>query len=135
MIEPIFKAHKEGGRLKIDDNFAFLNYVKGLPDTNLELRLSGTKKQRSNNQNNYLWGAVIKILCDETGNDKEDMYEFLKTKFNPKFIDVKNENCLIGGSFSELSTKEFEEKMDEIRAWASIEEGIYIPLPNEVDYE
>lgn len=134
-MEKIWIAHKVDGKLKLYDKNGFSEYVSALPNDNLELILRVAKSRRSLNQNSYYWGVVVKILSDETGNDPESIHEFIKLKFNPKFVTVGNEQALIGGSTANLSTKDFEEKMEEIRAWAAIELNINIPEPNEVSYE
>lgn len=87
--------------------------------------------QRSNNQNRYCWGVVVKIISDETGNDANDVYEFLKLKFNQKSVTIKGQEHVIGGSLAALSKPEFEIAMERVRAWALMEYGIVIPLPNE----
>lgn len=134
-MDKIWACHKEQGRLKINDSHGFLNFVRGLADTGLELILRKSKSIRSLNQNAYLHGVVIKIIAEETGNDPDAILEFIKIKFLPKFVNINGESALVGGSTSRLSTKEFSELMEEIRAWASIEMGINIPEPNEVEYE
>jgi hypothetical protein len=134
-MDKVWACHKVDGKLKVYEQPKFVEFVKGLPSDNLEMILRRAKSKRSAQQNKYYWAVVVKILSEETGNDPEDIHDFIKLKFNPKFVTVGNEQALTGGSTTELGTKEFEEKMEEIRAWASIEQGIEIPEPNGVEYE
>jgi hypothetical protein len=93
---------------------------------------SGAKKSRSYDQLSYTWGCVLDILSKETGICKEDLWELLKMKFNPRvhFLPT-GEPVLIGQSTKFLNTKQYEDFLEEVRIWSLTELGIKIPLPNE----
>lgn len=96
------------------------------------------RKDRSNPENRYFHGVVLPILsqCEAFGGwTQEDIKEFLKEKFLSVFKTIK-----IGDTFQEvkvvrpsssLSTIEWEKWMKEIRQWADLEIGAYLPEPNE----
>ena len=91
------------------------------------------KKHRSNNQNAFLHGVVYPAIVDETGNDKEAVHEALKQMFLvPRFVDSLG--VYVTGSTKDLSTKEFEEYIEKIRAWSVEKLGVRIPTPNEVEF-
>lgn len=89
--------------------------------------------KRSNPENRYYWGVVIKILCSEFGYFQEEMHELLKRLF----LGYEKANRITGEierfckSTKELSTQEAEDFYEKIRVWALTEYSIYIPLPNE----
>jgi dihydroorotate dehydrogenase len=97
---------------------------------------STDKKQRSNNQNRYYHGVVVKTLSEHTGFTSDEMHEVLKHKFLKTYLHVVNkkgsvEEVQISKSTKDLNTKEFEDYMTKVREWASIELGCWIPEPNE----
>lgn len=95
-------------------------------DTDLEIK--AVKTTRSTLQNNYYWGVVIKIISDELGYTPDEVHEILRYKF----LFVQGEFPYVRSTTS-LNTVEFEEYMINIRMWASLQFGCYIPLPNEYD--
>jgi hypothetical protein len=93
----------------------------------------GTPDEESN-QNGYLWTVVLPYLCEYFGYLPYDMLDALRPLF---FFEVsdKDPNIKRLKSTSEYNTKEWEEKMEEIRVWALTEHDIKIPEPNEVDLD
>jgi hypothetical protein len=93
---------------------------------------NGSKKSRSADQLSYTWGCVLDVLKKETGICKEDLWELLKMKFNPKvhFLPT-GEPVLLGQSTKLLNTKQYEDFLEQVRIWALTELNITIPLPNE----
>ena len=93
-------------------------------------------KSRTDPQNRYYWGCVVQTISDELGYTKEEVHEIVKRLF---FSDVKEAIGKDGSrvllSYSKSTTlsdtKEWEEKMSEIREWASMKLGIYIMSPDE----
>src|SRR5574343_332589 len=120
------------GKLILSNREQFSADIKKFEGKNFYLVADEEKQTRSNNQNSYYWGVVLKILADELGYTIDEMHEVLKYKFLPKKeIDIKGEKVKIGSS-AKLKTDEFEKYLEEIRIFASTSLGITIPLPNEV---
>lgn len=110
------------------------------------ITLSERKPIRSNQQNNYYWGVVVKYIHEymlDAGNNvtKLQVHEYLK-KYVGGLVD---EIVLIGddgstliweitGTTTEKETDKFEKYLTKCRSWAS-DWGILIPLPNEAGYE
>jgi hypothetical protein len=93
---------------------------------------SGSKKMnRSQKQNAYYWGVVLKIMGDEIGYLPDEIHqlmgkEFLSYERKPGELFVK--------STTKLSTVEFEDYLSNVRRFAATELNIYIPLPNETEF-
>lgn len=98
----------------------------------VQITIEERKKRRSNPQNAYYHGVVLKMIADFCGYRGEDeiagIHEELKRKFLPKIG-----NLNITKSTSSLNTEEFSSFIENVRRWAAEELGIYIPDPNEVE--
>ena len=94
------------------------------------------RNTRSNQQNRYYWGVVVKLFMEHTGiENKRDAHEILKQKILLKTIIVE-----INGTVTEFehvestaaqTTTKFEDYLRLCRQWLSLEHGIYVPLPHE----
>lgn len=135
-LKPIFYGYVTNGKLVFDDVDTVRKHL-----SNLVGRVTVTIQRffnlRSNQENAYYWGVVIKILSDEMGLTPDEVHEGLKLKFlkiGRQF--TKNDKVYlfeIVRSTTVMSTVEFENYLTMVRAWASLELNVYIPLPNEVD--
>jgi hypothetical protein len=85
------------------------------------------RKDRSNEQNRYMWGVVYKIMADYTGHSEEEIHEAMKYEF----LTDKGSKMKIPRSTATLSTLEMEDYLSKVREFASMELGCYIPEPNE----
>jgi len=104
-------------------------------DKEAVLLLKPFRNVRSDNQNRYYWGIVMKILSNELGYFPDEVHEVMKQKFlNVRNIKVCNTEYSIPESTTVQNTTEFEDYLSKIRMWASSELEILIPLPNEVEY-
>ena len=119
----------KGGKFKPQDSDfskAFYHYE----GKEVTVTIARRKKTRSNNQNGYLHGVVYKILSEHLGYNPDEIHDLMRIKFWFKFIgDIK-----IPKSTTKMSTLEFESYCSNVRTFASIDLGCYIPLPNEVNY-
>ena len=82
------------------------------------LKIQRKYRQRTLPENDYFHGVMLRILMEWTGYSKEEMKGVIKWMFKIE-------------STANLSTKTFEEKMEEIRRYFAVEYGINIPEPNE----
>lgn len=97
---------------------------------------STDKKNRSNQQNRYYFGVCVYLLSEHLGYSREEVHEILKHKFLRQTLWISKkggvqEMSIITKSTTELTTKQFEEYLSEIRMWASAELGVCLPEPNE----
>jgi hypothetical protein len=103
----------------------------------LILTIEEYKKDRSINQNSYMWGVVYGHISQYTGMTPNEVHEWCKMEFNFGFKEVLNKNTgelkeiKYGKSTKDLDTGEMENYLEEIRRYFMIEFNVYIPIPNE----
>jgi hypothetical protein len=112
--------------------------IKTFEGQNIIISIEKRRKKRSNNQNAFYW-LVIDMMRDGFNNTLgenvgvQEVHEFLKNRF--LFKEIVNENIgevvKMPKSTTELSTIEFEEYLENIRAFGLEFLGITIPMPNE----
>jgi len=124
----LFAGEVKNGKLKLDDITGFKRYLIGLEDKKIQVIVRKYKTSRSNEQNRYYWGVVVKILADSFGYDPEEMHEALKWEFLKK-KGVKIPTVI---STTKLTTTQFQNYVEKVQRWASVEHGIIIPDPHEV---
>jgi hypothetical protein len=136
-IIPIFQGEAKDGRLYIRDRDLFTGYLRQCEGV-IDVVVKKHRKQRSNRQNRYYRGVILPLLAQELGYTNDEMNEIIKAKF---FLIPEREITTARGviitvpshteSTSDSNTGEFEEKLEDIRQWASYDLGLYLPLPNE----
>lgn len=134
-MKKTFLATVEEGKVELEDKASFQKFCakkKG----RLFITVSHMQKPRSNNQNRYYWGVVIKLLCEHTGQDPDDMHAFLGSKFLSHEMEIEGPNkskeiVKVTKSTKDLSTIAFEDYMSECRMWSSMFLSVAIPEPNE----
>jgi hypothetical protein len=94
---------------------------------NIEIKRYYPKKDRSNEQNRYMWGVVYRLLADYTGHSPEEIHEAMKYEF----LLSRESKLKVPRSTADLSTIEMEDYLSRVREFASLELGVYIPEPNE----
>lgn len=116
-----------------------LEAISQAGDTKLVLTLKVQKKRRSLSQNAYLWAVVYPAIADvfrRHGNavDVDDVHEYCKAnvaKLKQVFVTPDGEVLTGPGSTAKLTTKEFTDYIEAVRAWAASTLGIGIPAPND----
>ena len=103
------------GKLILDNKDDFVNDLYKF-NGDVVLTLKQLPKKKTNKQNNYYRGIVVKTLAQHLGYSEHEMHEVLKFKF-----DVN--------STSKLSQDEFQDYLDKIIRWASMYLGVAIPDP------
>lgn len=125
----------ENGKVKFVDLDLFNQELVRYEGKEATLIIKPLRKSRSDNQNRYYYGVVIKILSEELGFLPDEMHEVLKQKFlTSETIKIGSEEFVIVKSTASLNTVEFEDYLSQIRSWASMELNTLIPLPNDVEY-
>ena len=91
------------------------------------------RKQRSNPQNRYHFGVVCRMICDETGNEVDDVHEFLLGEYAGwETYDVLGTLKKRPSRRShDMDVETFESFNEYCRAWAGQNLGILIPAPGE----
>ena len=129
-IIPIFCGKIEQGNLKLDCPDKFKTYLLTLDKKAVHIVVRKIQKPRSKKENRYYWGVCIKLLCETTGYNDDEMHDALRMLF---LKDV-NKKIPTLRSTTSLTTIDFEEYLTKIREWAIQTLNCYIPLPNEVEY-
>jgi len=107
-------------------------FFRRLEGKNAQMTLRKEGKPRSLNQNRYYHGVLVSMISDETGHDPEELHEILKAKFLPhQFVPFGGEMVEVVASTTRLTTDEFGQYMERIRAFAATELNLNIPSPNE----
>jgi len=135
-----FIGKVEGSKFLPENATAFINHVQGYEGKQVcvTLKRKSERKIRSDNENRYYWGVVVKILANEWGflpSEGLRVHSIIKEQFLVEPVEVRGKILKEEVSTSTLTTVEFESLMSTIREWASVEFGVYIPLPNEVPFE
>ena len=133
MIKQIFYATvSDDLTLKYLNIAKFKNHLLKLKGKTVAVTCEERKKHRSNEQNAYYWGVVLKTIADYAGYRGEQeitgIHEELKRMFLQKIGKLN-----IVKSTSSLNTAEFTDYIENIRLWAAQELGVYIPDPNEAE--
>ena len=115
----------------LKDKERFNRDIEKLNGQEIYITIRKQSKNRSIRQNDYFHGVICKMIADEIGDNTEAVKEALKIKFLS--FALKNGMQTIR-STSELSTSEFESFCSNCRQFASQFLGIFIPLPNEIEY-
>ena len=89
---------------------------------------------RSVVQNSYYW-LILTMLQDENGDHKNDWHDYFGEKFRRREKEINGETVEYTKSTTTLSTMEFEDYMTEVRMFASVELGCFLPLPNETIHD
>ena len=128
-MNPVFSSRIEQGKVIYNNPTRYLAQVHSLEGKRIECVLRQEKSKRSNQQNNYYFGVVCKVLGDYFGYDTEEMHDALKYKFLRKgAADLETVQ-----STTKMNTAEFEEYLEKIRRWAATDYGVVVPLPNEAE--
>jgi len=99
---------------------------------NVQITIGDIGNKRSNNQNAYYWGCVLKLVAEHTGYSENELHEVFKNMFLPKkFVTINDREFEITKSTTQVKTTEFEEYVERIREYAGSELQVAIPLPNE----
>jgi NinB protein len=128
------------GRIPLETSQAVAAAIRRMEGKRLVISLREQKRTRSNNQNAFYWAVVIPLVLEmfvEAGNDTnpEEVHLFLKENVGGSvcvkvLLTPDGKRCPVLRSSADLSTAEFEDFLERVRAWAA-EMGTQIPLPNE----
>jgi|ERR1035441_9487621 hypothetical protein len=135
-MTPIFEGQVNGdGKLLVDKGEKLKQYLAGLNGKRVQVMVEKIKHSRTNGQNRYYHGVVVKLIAQHTGHDPEMIHELLKQMFSPKWH-YPNGGSLktlgIPTPTTRLDTLEFVEDTEKCRMWANQFLGLSIPLPGEV---
>jgi len=128
-------AFIKNGNVTYQNKELFDDHMLSYEGKTVVITVGEQKKRRSLNLNSYYWAVVVKLLSDETGYDKDEMHEVLKSMFLRTRYQIKGVWVDSTKSTTKLTHKEMSEFIEEVKRFASTTLGVYIPDPNEVEYE
>jgi hypothetical protein len=100
--------------------------LRPLEGKELVVTIKTRRKTRTNEQNRYYWGAIIRRIAEATGNNDHDIHEFCKRKFlPPKHIVINGKEFLVVASTPDCNTVEFWDYVESIKSFFSTEFGIH----------
>ena len=129
------KAFVKDGKITFQNREQFDKDLLGNEGKTVFITVREQKNRRSLNLNSYYWAVVVKLVSVETGYDKEEAQEVLKSMFLRTRYQIKG--IWVDGmkSTTKLSNQEMTDYIDEVKRFASSSLSLYIPDPNEVEYE
>lgn len=142
-----FFGKAEGGEFVHESPKLFAQHMAQLEEKGKRLVMSikPFRKPRSTgvdggpNQNGYYWAVIVRMVGDEIGEaDQEIVHGWIQEAIGN--VKVMRNGAKIPKGTSDMDTGEFEEFCSRARMWAAApgnvcEAGLFIPLPNEADYE
>lgn len=101
------------------------------PGTELEGTVQKLRKRATDRQRKYYWAVICGTIAEVTGHTKEEIHEHLKWTFLK--VDC-GDGIVTVKSTEKLTTVEKEEYHRQCRQWADEFLGVYVALPNEVEF-
>ncbi len=125
---PTFHGIVKDGKLLLDKQEIYEKYlIYQLEGQRVSLTIELQKDKRSLSQNALYW-VYLGIIANETGDNENDLHEYLKRKIlAPRFIQVLGKEVKLPGTTSKLDKLEFGDYMDKIAVLTAI------PVPNPED--
>lgn len=131
-ITPNFRGKIVKGRFYAFDQDMYNFYIESLNDQIVELSLKKYKKQRSDPQNKYYWGVVVKLISEHTGYREDEVHALLGSLFLKDYKVMGNKRYTVVKSSTSLKTDEFSEFVENCKRWAATELGVFVPEPSQI---
>jgi len=136
-VTPIFNGTIEKGQFVPVNKQDFIVHCCKLEGKPVEAIIRRRYSQKSNKQNKYYRGVVVKLIAEsmgyrDTSTELETVHGILLDKFFRE-TDDKGNIYIRSTRLNKWKTVEWEAKMSEIRQWASEFLNTFIPLPNEAE--
>lgn len=112
---------------------AALEYIQKLSlNKKYSIEIKVQREQRSLPQNKLYW-LYLACLQDETGEHKDNLHEYFKSKF----LGVDERECFgtrfyLPNTTTKLDTLQFKNYLDRIQEFANVELGITLPDPKDL---
>ncbi len=146
-IQPKWKVKIHDGRVVFNDREAFDRFLIPMEGKEKDLIIKDIVKERSRQEEKYYRAVVVNMVAEEMGIEADEAHNQLKRLF------LTIEESTPAGyryhrvqSTTELSDRAYREYWGRCVAWAALPTkdsglaqdsglNLYIPLPNETDYE
>lgn len=127
---------KVKGEIVRKDNLQrqFESYLQTLKNGEYTLSAKRVTQKRSINQNNLMW-MWIACVSMETGQDKNDIYDYYRQKFLSRTIEINGKTAVVTAGTSALDTVAMTHFLNQMQADVSVEFGIKLPTPEDLCWE
>lgn len=124
-----FAIRNESDRLALVDHIGKLDLSK---EYEASIVKKTDKRTLSQNRLYFLW---LNCISAETGNEVDDLHEYLKRKFiGRNYRIIYGEGIETSLSTTELNTEQFKAYLDRVQEWANVEQGIILPNPEDLHF-
>jgi len=123
----LFKFKIENGKIEGFSREFFRSQVSRCVPGRYIMTIEKDHPTRSNKENRYYWGLILKIVGDELGYSPEECHAI----FGEMFLSYEKNGRRFIKTTTKLKTVEFEEYLEKVRRFAAMELSINLPLPNE----
>ena len=112
-----------------------LECIESLFEKDKKVKIEAVKKLRSLSENNLYW-MWIACISNETGNEKNNIHEFLCLEFLPlQQVMIFKKLIYKRLSTTMLDTKQFAEYLTKIQIFALNELNIILPNPDDLHFD
>jgi hypothetical protein len=125
-MTPIFQGKIQDGKLLLDNKAEFTGHLHTLNGKRVNLSVEKQTRRRSQDQNEWYWGCILKLISEHTGQDAQSLHEAFKYKFSEK---ITINGLVIPQSTRTRDTIDFSTYCESIRQWAREFLGVEIPDP------
>lgn len=126
----------EKGAFHLHNRQRFEEWTRKHPGRDVACRFERKRSRRTDPQNRYYWGVVVKeigIRLRDLGHDwltDEDVHDMMKLKFNyERIVSDAGEVLDMPKSTADITTTQFIEYTERVKQWAADFLEIYIPDP------
>lgn len=132
-IKEVFAAEvREDLTLRFINPAKFKQHLLPLKGQLVMVTAEKLRKHRTDDQNRYYRGVVLKLIGDHCGYRGSEELEALHHEMKRRFLPNRG-RLNIPVSTTALNTAEMTEYIENVRRWAAEELQLYIPDPNEVE--
>jgi hypothetical protein len=105
----------------------FKRFIDSLPtEKPFEVTVAPFKERHTSGQR-AKWHALISDIARETGNEPDDVKEYLKNRFGPKReMTIHGKQQVIAKPSSQYNVEEYSEMIDRTNVWAAEELGVFL---------
>lgn len=131
-IIPQFKGVILKGRFWANDQEIYDSYIQSFEGKTVEMSIREWKKERSDKQNRYYWGVIVKLISESTGYSDDETHSILSSMFLKDHKELGGKRYTVVKSTTSLKTDEFKQYTEECKRFAATELGIFIPDPTQI---
>ncbi len=132
-MKKIFFGKIKEGKVEIKSFKIFADDIAKCEGKDVLIQVEDKYKIRSEKQNRYYWGVVVRLVSDHTGFEPEEIHQLFKKKFLSYRRKVNKVVMEFTKSTTELNWKDFGDYIQKIRDYVRESEAlksVIIPDPD-----